>query len=61
MADHCEIWYLGTYFVGSLSYSIENGKKSYSSSNVDVINVKALIKVHTQFYFTGTMACRSET
>ena len=60
-ADHCEIWYLRTNFVGSLSYCIENGKKRYSSSNVDVVNLKAMIKVHTQFCFTGTMACLYET
>ena len=38
MVFHCEIWYLGTYFVVSLSNCIENGKKSYTSSNDDIIN-----------------------
>ena len=61
MEYHCGIWYLGTYFVGNLSYCIENGKKSCRSSNDDVINLKAMIKIHIQFYFTSAMACLSGT
>ena len=62
MAQHCEIWYLGTYFVDLyLSYCIENGKKSCRSSNDDVINLNAIIRIHIRFYFTSSMACRSET
>ena len=36
-------------------------KKRAKSVTGDVINLKVMIKIHIQFYFTSTMGCRSET
>ena len=61
IAYQCEIWYLETYCVGNCSHCIEMNKKSYRSSNDDVINLKAMIKMQIRFYFTSTLAWPSET
>ena len=61
MACLYEVWYLGTYFVGNLSYYIENGKKTCKLSNDDIISLKTMTKITIQFYFIGTVDYRSET
>ena len=50
MAHHCGIWYLGTVILSCYLLSC------YRSSNDNAINLKAMIKIHIQFYFTSTMA-----